>query len=207
MKNGSNRAIYIAIVLAVIGVAAILVLNSVMSQPDVGYYTKRPTFYNLPVVVFSNSTHTEELREHISYSTFNYEITSNASRIASAPVDSPIIIDGYSLDNPGDWQVAEACSQALKNGSVIVTLWSHEYSFMNMVSGIAYGHDAIGYDSDEADIQWFGLWNGNNSAQASVSTYHAPIEESGTIMTVLTEAYEWSVRRAYDQPYHPTLYP
>jgi hypothetical protein len=163
----------------------------------------------LPVIIYSDSSHTEEMREHISYCTFDYEITTNTSHIENASVDVPIIVDGYSLNDQNRQGVVDACSKALKNGSVVVALWSNAYDLMNSVSNAAYGH-GIGVYSDTtngADVLWLGLSHGNNSEQASETSYHASIGQDGPSMTTLTEVYEWSVREVYDQPYHPTLYP
>lgn len=209
MRIRKAQAITIAAVVVVLAIVGLLVLNGVMSEVDSGsnYYTHRPTFYNLPVIIYSDSSHTEEIREHISYCTFNYEITTNTSHIENASVDVPIIVDGYSLNDQNRQGVVDACSKALKNGSVVVALWSNAYDFMNAVSNAAYGHGAIGFLDNAADVLWFGLWHGNNSAQASLITYQGSIGQDGPSMTTLTEAYEWSVREVYDQPYHPSLYP
>jgi len=209
LKIVNHKSIQIVAALIVLGVAGVFVLISLTSysgsSPDTN--ATRPTFYNLPVIIYSNSTYTEEIREHISYCTFGYEITSNTSHIANASVDIPIIVDGYSLENLNDWQVIEACSKALENGSVVITLWSHAYEFMNAVSNSTYGHMAEGYPDNGADVLWLGLSHGNNSAQASISTNHVAGWEHGPSMNTLTQAYEWCVREVNGQPYHPTLYP
>jgi len=59
---------------------AALVLNSVMSQPeaDTKRYSARPTFYNLPATIYSDSPYTEESGGPIPYCTLNYHLTSNA---------------------------------------------------------------------------------------------------------------------------------
>lgn len=209
MKLGKVRIFQITAVIVGLGVVAILVMGSPANQTDSGQnvYTTRPTFFNLPVIVFSNSSYTDEIREHLSYCTFHYEITTNASHLANASANVPIIVDGYSLGKADDGIVAEACSKALKNGSIIITLWSHAYDFMNSVSNIAYGHGVGVFADNGADILWLGLSHGNNSVQASKTSYHDSIGPYGPSMTTLTQAYEWSVREVYDQPYHPTLYP
>jgi hypothetical protein len=74
MKVGRIRLMQIVAAMIGLGIVGVLVLSSLTSQAGTGpnAYTNRPTFYNLPAIIYSNSSHTEEIREHISYSTFNY---------------------------------------------------------------------------------------------------------------------------------------
>lgn len=203
MKLGQAGLFPFIAVLVCIGVVAVILFSGALSQPYDGpnRYTTRPTFYNLPAIVYSDSSYTEEIREHISYSTFNYELTSNASHIANAPVDVPIIIDGYSITVQNRQALVDACSRALLNGSVIITLWQNAYSLMHEVAEVSYGDAGFGMaEDDRENVLWVGLG-------AGVYVGSGTVGEHGPSMNTLTQAYEWCVRTVYDQPYHPTLYP
>ncbi len=210
MKLGKVNILPAVAALACIGIIATIVLSGVLSQPDadLNRYTTRPTFYNLPAIIYSDSSYTEEIQEHISYCTFNYDLTTNASHIANAPVDVPIIIDGYSITTQNRQALVGACSEALLNGSVIITLWQNAYSFMHEVAEVSYGNAGFGLaEEDQNKSVSIGLWNGDHGGVASIYIGSGTVGEYGPSMTVLTYAYDWCVRMVYSQPYHPTLYP
>lgn len=199
----------IAAIICVIIVGA-LVLNSIIAHPEAsGYrYNVRPTFYNLPAIIYSDSSYTEEIVEHISYCTFKYNLTANASHIANAPVDVPIIIDGYSITVQNRQALVDACSKALLNGSVIITLWQNAYSLMHEVAEVSYGNAGFGLTEEDRDkVLSIGLWNGAHGGGGSVYIESGVIDENGPSMNTLTQDYDWCVRKVYDQPYHPLLYP
>jgi hypothetical protein len=117
----------------------------------------------------------------------------------------PIIIDSYNL-NPSNYnESVKACAKALQNGSVIIAIWQNGDGFMQDVHKEVFGRAAYGYQS--GTIKAVGLWNGDRSNQADVFTSVGGQGDDGPYMTTLTEAYDWSIRMANGQPYHPTLYP
>lgn len=205
MVLGKVAWIKIGVALALAAVLGAVAYGSLAHQPEGSsdYYVDRPTFYNLPAVVYSNSSYTEQVREHISYCTFEYDLTDNVSHIVSAPIDVPIIVDGYSTDLCNG-ALVEACSQALLNGSIVVALWEHAGDFMMQVFTVSYGRDHGGYGDEAPSV--VGFW-GSNGFQPSEYLVIENLDVSDPSMTTLTQTYEWSIRTVHDQPFHPTLYP
>ncbi len=204
-----NRSILLSgVVLICAFILGAIIVGSLADQPEDGpiIYDVRPTFYNLPVIIYSDSSYAEEIREHISYSTFKYDLTNNVSHIANASTDVPIIIDGYSLGSLDYPEVVSACSKALLNGSTIITIWQKAGDFMQQVYKMAYGRDPGNFSVGGQTIA-VGLWNGSNGVQPSEAVFSEMIGPHGPSMTTLIQSYEWSIRTVNDQPYHPTLYP
>lgn len=209
MKLGKVGVLQITVVLICVAIAGTLIVGSMANQPKYGpiVYDVRPTFYNIPVIIYSNSSFTEEIREHISYSTFNYDLTSNISHITKASNDVPVIIDGYSLNAVNDQDLVNACSEALLNGSVIITIWQNAGEFMQKVYQKSYARDPGNFNEGSGGTIAVGFLNGNNSVQPGQAIFGGAIGPYGPSMTTLTQSYEWSIRMVNDQPYHPTLYP
>ncbi|MDW5562787.1 MAG: hypothetical protein SA339_06120 [Methanomassiliicoccus sp.] len=209
VRIGRVRILQVCAVLASVAVIGTLMYGVLAQQSDNGpnTYVTRPTFYNLPVIIYSNSTYTDEIREHVSYCTFDYDLTTNTSHIVNAPNDVPIMIDGYSLDVANDQDLVSACSKALLNGSVIITMWDNVTDFMQQVRQAAYGPLSYNSPIKDSSILSIGLWNGENGVQPSESTVTGEVGPDGPSMATLTESYEWCVRIANDQPNGPTLYP
>jgi hypothetical protein len=206
---GKVRVLQIAVVLVCVAITGALIVGCLADRAKGSpiVYDVRPTFYNLPVIIFSNSSYTEEIREHISYSTFNYDLTSNVSHIANASNGLPIIIDGYSVNPANNQALVNACSEALLNGSVIITIWQNAGEFMQKVYQKSYARDPGNFNEGGDGTIAVGFWNGTNGVQPSQAVFGGTIGSYGPSMTTLTQSYEWSIRIVYDQPYHPTLYP
>jgi len=205
MKKPKSLVICVIIIIAVSLTGA--VISAFPAAPSGNQNgANKPTFYNLPVIIFSDSQNTESIRNHMSYSTFNYRIVTDDAAIRSADVNVPIIIDGYSLTTGNYRQVAEACAIALRNGSTICILWVDCQDFVINVEKEAYGQMS-GEMADKTKIDWIGMYNGNNTRQCSQYISIGAIVETEPYMGTLTETYEWSVRIVFGQPYSPSLYP
>ena len=204
--NNKGIMIITVVLISVMALTCVLVIGDSLNPDSTEYYTDRPEFYNLPAVIYSDSQYTETIREHISYSTFSYKITSNLSAIQSTDVSMPILIDGYSINSANYELAVKACAKALQNGSIICMLWVDCQEFTSAVQIEAYGQ-ANGYMMETANIRWIGMHNGNSSSGCAqyIKVGATPLTEP--YMGDMTEAYEWSIRLVNGQPYHPTLYP
>lgn len=192
-KDGQLRTLVgvTAVVCTLLGVLVGIAISQMNSAHD---ELDRPTFYNYPVVVLSDSSNVSEIRDVLSLSTFNYRITSNLSVLQNVSGQEMILIDGGWLAHQSSEEVVHYCAQALRNGSAVAIIWGGE-EFTHDVEMEAYGSIS---GSSSSPLSAAGIWRPAEGGSSSAGWGGNSNEYYG--YSLVNEIYEWGVRAMNDQP-------
>ncbi len=162
---------------------------------------ERPTFYDYPALVLTDKETTSQLAAQLSYSTFHYRFSSNASEPYNATSEEMIIVDGEWLRTADYDKVVESCTFAVINGSAVIVLW-HDYNFIDDIGKqlkIAYSNSSsyrhsttVTTEKDAAGIHY-----PINGSSAFASWGGEP--RDGNKFTVVNVVYEWGAKAMHEQ--------